>query len=130
MLDATDPINVPVPGTPQPDIPVSPNSAKNKRLQEERTADEKLVVEISERRKQLLAAAPVTSTSPGIKLTVVLMASREALDDPELDPRLSFIRRQSGLDTRASLFVLTPVQDDELGEFVARSVQSLHANPL
>jgi hypothetical protein len=41
-------------------------------------------------------------------------------DDPALDARLSFIRRQSGLDTRASLFVLTPVGEDELEEFVTR----------
>jgi trafficking protein particle complex subunit 11 len=42
------------------------------------------------------------------------------LDDPALDSRLTFIRRQSGLDSRAALFVLSPVSTSELGEFVRR----------
>ncbi|KZT35207.1 hypothetical protein SISSUDRAFT_1064673 [Sistotremastrum suecicum HHB10207 ss-3] len=54
----------------------------------------------------------------GIKLTVVLMTSRRMLDDPSLDTRLTFIRRQSGLDSRASLFVLSPVSPAELNEFI------------
>lgn len=44
------------------------------------------------------------------------------LDDTQLETRLSFIRRSSGLDSRASLFVLTAVTKPELGEFVS----SLH----
>jgi hypothetical protein len=42
------------------------------------------------------------------------------LDDPRLDTRLAFIRRQSGLDSRAALFVLSPVSAAELGDFVQR----------
>lgn len=42
------------------------------------------------------------------------------LDDPALDNRLTFIRRTSGLDARASLFVLSPVSPAELDEFVKR----------
>jgi hypothetical protein len=44
------------------------------------------------------------------------------IDDPSLDTRLSFIRRQSGLDSRAALFVLSPVSAPELAEFVKRQV--------
>lgn len=43
-----------------------------------------------------------------------------SLDDPTLDSRLTYIRRQSGLDSRAALFVLSPVSASELGEFVKR----------
>lgn len=42
------------------------------------------------------------------------------IDDPTLDARLTFIRRHSGLDSRAALFVLSPVSQAELGEFVKR----------
>ncbi len=41
-------------------------------------------------------------------------------DDPTLDARLTFIRRQSGLDPRAALFVLSPVSQTEIGDFVRR----------
>jgi hypothetical protein len=54
---------------------------------------------------------------------VVLLASRRMLDDPALDARLTYIRRQSGLDSRAALFVLSPVSQSELNEFVQRSVR-------
>ncbi|TKY88966.1 hypothetical protein EX895_002207 [Sporisorium graminicola] len=80
-----------------------------------RTADEALIKTISERRRTL--------TERGIKLTVVLLTQRETLDDPQLEARLSFVRRNSGLDSRASLFVLTPVTKSELVEFVT----SLHS---
>jgi hypothetical protein len=42
------------------------------------------------------------------------------IDDPSLDSRLTYIRRQSGLDPRASLFVLSPVSSAELSDFVER----------
>lgn len=42
------------------------------------------------------------------------------LDDPALDARLTFVRRQSGLDPRAALFVLSPVTQSEIGDFVRR----------
>ncbi|CBQ69071.1 conserved hypothetical protein [Sporisorium reilianum SRZ2] len=80
-----------------------------------RKADEALIKTISERRRTL--------TERGIKLTVVLLTQRETLDDPQLEARLSFVRRNSGLDSRASLFVLTPVTKPELAEFVT----SLHS---
>ncbi|SPO31126.1 uncharacterized protein UTRI_05229_B [Ustilago trichophora] len=83
--------------------------------EEARTADEALIKTISERRRTL--------AERGIKLTIVLLTEREMLDDTQLEARLSFIRRSSGLDSRASLFVLTPVTKPELGEFVS----SLHS---
>lgn len=99
--------------------------------------DEALVAEISERRKKW------TDRVPGAKVTVVLLASKEMLgksppsdctgvrilayagcllraDDPSLDTRLSAIRRHSGLDTKSSLYVLTPVAADDLDDFVQR----------
>ncbi|SPO30612.1 uncharacterized protein UTRI_05229 [Ustilago trichophora] len=90
-------------------LPTSPDA------EEARTADEALIKTISERRRTL--------TERGIKLTIVLLTEREMLDDTQLEARLSFIRRSSGLDSRASLFVLTPVTKPELGEFVS----SLHS---
>ncbi|KAI0827923.1 Gryzun, putative trafficking through golgi-domain-containing protein [Trametes gibbosa] len=81
---------------------------------EERRRDTELSAEIAQRKKG--------TNERGLKLTVVLMASRRMLDDPTLDGRLTFIRRQSGLDPRAALFVLSPVSPAEIGEFV-RSLQ-------
>jgi trafficking protein particle complex subunit 11 len=49
------------------------------------------------------------------------------VEEPTLDARLSFIRRQSGLDARAALFVLSPLSTSELNEFVARSAGWEHS---
>lgn len=70
-----------------------------------------------------IASRKRLTSERSIKLTVVLLASRRLLDDPALEPRLTFIRRQSGLDARASLFVLSPVGNRELAEFV-KSLQN------
>ncbi|KAG6813748.1 hypothetical protein H0H92_007700 [Tricholoma furcatifolium] len=67
---------------------------------EERRRDTELAAEVAQRKKG--------TNERGIKLTVVLMATRKLLDDSSLDARLTFIRRQSGLDSRAALFVLSP----------------------
>lgn len=72
--------------------------------------DEELIRLIAERKRGLVER--------GIKMTVVLLTSREMLENPQLEPRLSYIRRSSGLDSKASLFVLTPVARDELNDFV------------
>lgn len=53
----------------------------------------------------------------GIKLAVILVCARALLDDPALDSRLSLIRRQAGLDSRASLFVISPVPQHEVNNF-------------
>ena len=50
-------------------------------------------------------------------------------DDPALDARLTFIRRQSGLDYRAALFVLSPVSPSELSEFIKRFLAINHLYP-
>lgn len=73
--------------------------------------DDALIVELSRRRRML--------SERGIKLTVVLLASRDLLDSPSLDGRLSHLRRSATLDSRSSLFVLTPVSAEELAEFSA-----------
>ena len=59
-----------------------------------------------------------------------LCSDRCSSDSPTLDTRLTFIRRQSGLDSRAALFVLSPVSPSELAEFTQRSVVlcNLHSN--
>lgn len=77
-------------------------------LQEE--LDGELIREVVERKRSTLER--------GIKLAVILLCSRQLLDDPSLDTRLSHIRRQSGLDSRASLFVLSPVPQTEVANFV------------
>ncbi|KZP28516.1 hypothetical protein FIBSPDRAFT_917686 [Athelia psychrophila] len=87
---------------------------EREREQEERRRDTELSAEIAARKR--------STNERGIKLTVVLMASRRMLDDPSLDGRLTYIRRQSGLDSRAALFVLSPVSVAELNDFV-RSLQ-------
>ncbi|KAI0343684.1 hypothetical protein BDW22DRAFT_1328221 [Trametopsis cervina] len=81
---------------------------------EEKRRDTELSAEIAHRKK--------ATNERAIKLTVVLMASRKLLDDSTLDARLTYIRRQSGLDPRAALFVLSPVSQTEIGDFV-RSLQ-------
>jgi hypothetical protein len=113
----------------EPPPPASPLEVQhNAERDEERKRDTELASEISARKK--------TTSERGIKLTVVLMASRRMLgediynhsrpsltqysDDPNLDTRLSLIRRQSGLDARAALFVLSPLSTAELNEFIER----------
>ncbi|KAI0300474.1 Gryzun, putative trafficking through golgi-domain-containing protein [Multifurca ochricompacta] len=85
---------------------------------EERRRDAEMSAEIALRKK--------STSERGIKLTVVLIASRKMLDDPALDTRLTFIRRQSGLDYRAALFVLSPVSPGELNEFIKSLQQALY----
>ncbi|KAI0261262.1 Gryzun, putative trafficking through golgi-domain-containing protein [Gloeopeniophorella convolvens] len=85
---------------------------------EERRRDAEMSSEIAQRKK--------ATSERGIKLTVVLIASRKLLDDPVLDTRLTFIRRQSGLDYRAALFVLSPVSPGELVEFTKSLQQALY----
>ncbi|TFY61235.1 hypothetical protein EVG20_g7135 [Dentipellis fragilis] len=95
------------------------------REEDERRRDAELSAEVAKRKR--------TTNERGIKLTVVLIASRKMLgiddewtDDPALDTRLTFIRRQSGLDSRAALFVLSPVSPAELNEFVKSLQQALY----
>ncbi|KAI0943837.1 hypothetical protein AcV7_001818 [Taiwanofungus camphoratus] len=93
---------------------------EKERETEERRRDAELSTELALRKK--------STGERGIKLTVVLMASRRMLDDPSLDTRLTYIRRQSGLDPRAALFVLSPVTQPEIGDFV-RSLQEALYDP-
>ncbi|KXN87455.1 Trafficking protein particle complex subunit 11, partial [Leucoagaricus sp. SymC.cos] len=91
---------------------------EREREAEERRHDTDLSAEIANRKK--------STNERNIKLTVVLLASRKMLDDPTLDARLTYIRRHSGLDSRAALFVLSPVSQAELGEFVKSLSQALY----
>ncbi|KAH7102159.1 Foie gras liver health family 1-domain-containing protein [Auriculariales sp. MPI-PUGE-AT-0066] len=105
---------------PAPTSPLEGHSAQDR--EEERRHDMELANEIASRKK--------AATERGIKLTCVLLASRRMLDDPNLDPRLTFIRRQSALDSRAALFVLSPVSAAELTEFVKSLQDALHESAM
>ncbi|KAL5532043.1 hypothetical protein ACEPAF_5607 [Sanghuangporus sanghuang] len=106
-------------GPRSPLEPDGPDVVKEReeREKEDRRHDAELAREISERKK--------STHERGMKLTVVLLASRRMLDDPTLDGRLTFIRRTSGLDSRAALFVLSPVSPAELSDFVKSIQQAL-----
>ncbi|KAF9268549.1 hypothetical protein L218DRAFT_852654 [Marasmius fiardii PR-910] len=106
--------------THQPRSPLDlPDTEREReREQEERKWDSQLAAEVALRKR--------STNERGMKLTVVLLASRKMLDDPSLDTRLTFIRRQSGLDSRAALFVLSPVSQAELGEFISSLQQALY----
>lgn len=98
--------------------PLEGHDSDKDRLEEERKRDSELASDIAQRKKG--------TNERGVKLTVVLMASRRLLDDPALDSRLTYIRRQSGLDSRAALFVLSPVSTAELHDFVRSLQQALY----
>ncbi|KAK7036442.1 hypothetical protein VNI00_011639 [Paramarasmius palmivorus] len=105
------------PHSPRSPLDLPDPDGDREREQEERRRDTELSAEIAMRKK--------STNERGIKLTVVLLASRKILDDPSLDSRLTFIRRQSGLDSRAALFVLSPVSQAELTEFIQSLQQAL-----
>ncbi|QRV97868.1 trafficking protein particle complex subunit 11 [Ceratobasidium sp. AG-Ba] len=64
------------------------------------------------------------------ELATEIAARKRSTDDPSLDARLSFIRRQGGLDSRAALFVLSPVSSTELNEFVKSLQDALHESAM
>ncbi|KAJ3808756.1 hypothetical protein EV368DRAFT_42124, partial [Lentinula lateritia] len=105
------------------------NTEFEQRLKELRDLADRRNDKDTDRRKR-------STNERGIKLTVVLMASRKLLDDSAsgaagglgLDARLTFIRRQSGLDSRAALFVLSPIPREELNDFV-KSLQTALWDP-
>ncbi|EMD33144.1 hypothetical protein CERSUDRAFT_118207 [Gelatoporia subvermispora B] len=105
---------------PRSPLDVPDADREREREAEERRRDTELAADIAQRKKHM--------NDYGVKLTVVLLASRRMLDDPALDNRLTFIRRQSGLDPRAALFVLSPVSQAEIGDFV-RSLQDALYEP-
>ncbi|KAJ7647712.1 Gryzun, putative trafficking through golgi-domain-containing protein [Roridomyces roridus] len=106
------------PHTPRSPLDAPDPERERDRELEERKRDTELAADVALRKK--------STNERNIKLTVVLMASRRLLDDSSLDARLTFIRRQSGLDSRAALFVLSPVSQAELGEFVKSLQQALY----
>ncbi|KAJ7496837.1 Gryzun, putative trafficking through golgi-domain-containing protein [Mycena latifolia] len=104
--------------TPRSPLDAPDPERERDRELEERRRDAELAADVALRKK--------STNERSIKLTVVLMASRRMLDDPTLDNRLTYIRRQSGLDSRAALFVLSPVSQAELGDFVKSLQQALY----
>ncbi|PCH35565.1 glutathione transferase omega-1 [Wolfiporia cocos MD-104 SS10] len=98
--------------------PLDTPEGEREREAEERRRDNELCADIAQRKR--------TTSERGVKLTVVLLASRRMLDDPTLDNRLTYIRRQSGLDPRAALFVLSPVPQSEIGDFVNSLQEALY----
>lgn len=79
---------------------------------------EELVAQRDEALVQEILARKRGCSALGVKLAVILLTSRELLDSPALDTRLSNVRRSSTLDSRASLFVLSPVERSEVQLFV------------
>ncbi|KAL0578934.1 hypothetical protein V5O48_003082 [Marasmius crinis-equi] len=108
----------PAPHTPRSPLDLPDPERDRDRESEERRHDSELAAEVALRKR--------STNERGMKLTVVLLASRKILDDPSLDTRLTFIRRQSGLDSRAALFVLSPVSQAELAEFIQSLQQALY----
>ncbi|CEH15433.1 FOIE GRAS [Ceraceosorus bombacis] len=90
--------------------------------QQLKETDEALIKVIAERKR--------TMSERGIKLTVVLLTEREMLESSTLEPRLSHIRRSSSLDSKASLFVLTPVGRSDLSAFLTSLHNALHSNAI
>lgn len=103
-------------------IPNYDKKADAEEIEQQRNYDHQLIVDIVERKK--------TTTERGIKLAVVILTSRTMLDNPELDSRLSMIRKQSGLDSRASLFVLSPVLDEEIVSFTQTLKSELYESSM
>ncbi|KAI0669705.1 Gryzun, putative trafficking through golgi-domain-containing protein [Trametes maxima] len=98
-------------------LPPQAGQDEREREVEEKWRDTDLSAEIALRKK--------STNGRGLRLTVVLMATCRMLDDPTLDGRLAYVRQQSGLDPRAALFVLSPVSQTEIGDFVRRFVLPL-----
>ncbi|KZT58702.1 hypothetical protein CALCODRAFT_432256 [Calocera cornea HHB12733] len=101
-----------------PDVGQQGALPTEREVEEQRERDAELAREIAERKRG--------TAERGIKLTVVLLATRAMLDDTSLDARLSSLRRLAQLDSRAALFVLSPVSPSELHEFVASLRSALH----
>lgn len=119
-LDTSD-----VPSKDGHDGQTSPPKSTTKRPlsgQELKARDDELIRLITERKKVLVER--------GIKLTVVLLTTRGLLESQQLEARLSYIRRSSALDTKASLFVLTPVSKEELSDFVTSLQSALYDHAL
>lgn len=67
-----------------------------------------------------LCSWPVGGNSVRLTKTAQTLVLNTRIDDPSLDSRLSYLRRRATLDARAALFVLSPVSQAELNEFVRR----------
>ncbi|KAK0555545.1 hypothetical protein OC845_000114 [Tilletia horrida] len=100
---------LPSAGSSEQQAAASPSDQEQQQTQLE-GADAALIKYISNLRALL--------TARSIKLTVVLLTSRASLSHPTLEPRLSHLRRASGLDSKGSLFVLTPVSEPDLHDFI------------
>ncbi|KAK9768173.1 hypothetical protein K7432_001417 [Basidiobolus ranarum] len=84
----------------------------------EREKDATLISEIVEHRKN--------SQEAGSKFAVVLMLRAHDAENPNIEDRITSIRRASGLDQRNSFFVLPPLGPSELQEFINNFQRSLY----
>ncbi|CAI2164898.1 20189_t:CDS:10 [Funneliformis geosporum] len=84
--------------------------------------DYNLGMEINERRKSL--------HERGIKFSAVILLKVQNAKDQTIDDRIGNIRRFSGLDTRNSLFLLTPSHHGDLQDFVINLQKSLYEHGL
>ncbi|ORX60381.1 hypothetical protein DM01DRAFT_1380727 [Hesseltinella vesiculosa] len=98
------------PATGQPRRETGPLGSHQPINPAEREHDTALAHELNEKRKLF--------QDKGIKFAVVMLMSRYQVDDPAVDERCTFIRKQSGLENRISFFTLAPGSVHELQEFV------------
>ncbi|KAK4690426.1 hypothetical protein P7C70_g9582, partial [Phenoliferia sp. Uapishka_3] len=108
--------------TPPPGGSGTSSDARSEKEEFERMGDAELISVVGERKR--------STVERGIKLAVILLTPRHSLEDPSLDSRLSLIRRQSGLDSRASLFVISPVPPSEVVNFVVSFKGELWASAM
>ncbi|KAI9256530.1 Gryzun, putative trafficking through golgi-domain-containing protein [Phascolomyces articulosus] len=84
----------------------------------EREKDTVLMQEINERRKYF--------QDKGIKFAVTIILKRQQTDDPSVEERLLWIRKQSGLDNRHSFFIIGPGTQHDVQEFVNNLYRGLY----
>ncbi|KAI9492284.1 Gryzun, putative trafficking through golgi-domain-containing protein [Zychaea mexicana] len=84
----------------------------------EREKDTTLAHEINDRRKYF--------QDKGIKFAATMILKRQQTDDPAVEERLVWIRKQSGMDNRHSFFVIGPGTQHDVQEFVNSLYRALH----
>ncbi|KAJ3205854.1 hypothetical protein HDU67_008582, partial [Dinochytrium kinnereticum] len=91
----------------------------------EREKDAIMINEINEKRRN--------AQDRGIKFAVVIVLSVNPTDIPNLEDRVTFIRRGSSLDSKNSLFILPPASyasQSDIQEFVANLQRQLHEHSI
>ncbi|KAJ3101625.1 hypothetical protein HDU97_001238 [Phlyctochytrium planicorne] len=91
----------------------------------EREKDALMINEINEKRRSAL--------DRGIKFAVILILSLPPPEIPNLEDRITFIRRGGSMDTKNSLFVLPPssyATPNDINEFIGNVQRQLHEHAI